>query len=154
MKISEIQRMQQLAGIKINESEVSDHLAAKMIADKLQGTPNLTFQTIEQMVPRYLEMVGKAPTDAKYISVQVYDILSGKGLAEEGVYEASADDRFENWKAKPTTYLEALECVVSGECSSLEEFYVTELQYRPEEVADVIADARATLHNMVGMPTN
>ena len=62
---------------------MSDALAAEKIADKIMGTPDLTFQKIEQLVNRYLSMVNKTPTDAKYLSVLVFDRLQELELAED-----------------------------------------------------------------------
>ena len=61
---------------------MSDALAAEKIADKLMGIPDLTFNKIQQLVPQYLEMVRKSPTDAKYLSVLVFDRLQDMELAE------------------------------------------------------------------------
>lgn len=56
----------------------SDDQAAQMIADKIQGTPNLNINTIKQYVTRYLGMVGKSPTDVDFLAAQVLDILEQK----------------------------------------------------------------------------
>jgi hypothetical protein len=62
------------------KAPMGDDQAAKMIADKIKGTPNLNIQTIKQYVQKYLGMVGKAPTDVDHIAAGVYDILDTQGL--------------------------------------------------------------------------
>ena len=66
---------------------LSDDRAAKIIADKIKGTPNLNIQNIKLYVKKYLAMVGKAPNDVDYISSLVYDILDSQGMAKESVVE-------------------------------------------------------------------
>ena len=66
---------------------ISDDLAARKIFDKIKGTPNLNFATIQQFVGKYAPMVGKSPTDVKYISAQVYGMLQDVGMAEENEEE-------------------------------------------------------------------
>jgi hypothetical protein len=61
---------------------VSDEQAAKIIADKIRGTPNLNIQNIKMYVTKYLGMVGKAPTDVDFITAHVNDILSAQGMSE------------------------------------------------------------------------
>lgn len=61
---------------------MSDDLAAKKIADKIKGTPNLTVPSVEGMVKRYLPMVGKHDTDVKYLTAQVVSILQDLGMME------------------------------------------------------------------------
>lgn len=61
---------------------MNDDEAAKRIAEKIKGTPNLSVPTIKQYVAKYLEMVGKNPTDVDYIAANVYDILHQQGLVE------------------------------------------------------------------------
>lgn len=65
------------------EMGISDELAATKIFNKIKGTPNLSFVNVEQMVAKYLPMVGKAQTDAKYIATLVYDKLSDVGMEDE-----------------------------------------------------------------------
>ena len=81
---------------------LSDEQAAKMIADKIRGTPNLNINTIKQYVSKYLGMVGKAPTDVDYLAAQVHDILSQQGVAGENAeglsdqeYHKARKDSFE-----------------------------------------------------------
>jgi hypothetical protein len=69
---------------------VSDEQAAKIIADKIRGTPNLNIQNIKMYVTKYLGMVGKAPTDVDFIAAHVNDILSAQGMSES---EESAEQR-------------------------------------------------------------
>lgn len=61
---------------------ISDELAAKKIAAKLQGTPNLNIPKIKQYVTKYLGMVGKAPTDVDHLAALVHTELGNKGLNE------------------------------------------------------------------------
>jgi hypothetical protein len=50
----------------------TDEQAARMIFDKIKGTPNLTIPTIKSYVKRYLDMVGKNPGDIDYLASLVY----------------------------------------------------------------------------------
>jgi hypothetical protein len=59
---------------------MSDEKAAKLIFDKIMGTPNLTIPTIKAYVKRYLPMVGKGESDIDFLTANVYDMLSEKGL--------------------------------------------------------------------------
>jgi hypothetical protein len=61
---------------------ISDELAAKKIAAKIQGTPNLKMATLEPLVKKYLSMVGKAETDTKHLLALVAAELQDKGLME------------------------------------------------------------------------
>lgn len=61
---------------------MGDEQAAKLIADKIKGTPNLNIQNIKMYVSKYLGMVGKAPNDVDHISAYVLDILNSQGMAE------------------------------------------------------------------------
>jgi hypothetical protein len=63
---------------------MSDHLAAKKIADKIKGTPNLNINSIKSYVAKYIGMVGKAPTDVDYIATLVLDELENQGMMDEG----------------------------------------------------------------------
>jgi hypothetical protein len=63
---------------------MSDHLAAKKIADKIKGTPNLNINSIKSYVSKYIGMVGKAPTDVDYIATLVLDELENQGMMDEG----------------------------------------------------------------------
>ena len=65
-----------------NQVLMNDEDAARKIADKIKGTPNLSVPTIKQYVAKYLEMVGKNPTDVDHIAANVYDILQQQGLVE------------------------------------------------------------------------
>ena len=59
---------------------MTDEKAAKLIFDKIMGTPNLTIPTIKAYVKRYLPMVGKGESDIDFLTANVYDMLSEKGL--------------------------------------------------------------------------
>jgi len=60
----------------LDESNViSDQLAAKKIAAKIVGVPDLTVPKIQQYVVKYLKMVGKSQTDVKYLTALVHGIL-------------------------------------------------------------------------------
>lgn len=61
---------------------ISDELAAKKIAAKLQGTPDLNIPKIKQYVTKYLGMVGKAPTDVDHLAALVSTKLENKGVME------------------------------------------------------------------------
>ncbi len=61
---------------------MSDELAAKKIAAKLQGTPDLNIPKIKQYVTKYLGMVGKAPTDVDHLAALVHTELGNKGVME------------------------------------------------------------------------
>lgn len=62
---------------------ISDDLAARKIFNKIQGTPNLNFAVVQQYVNKYISMVGKSPTDVKYISALVYSMVQDAGMEEE-----------------------------------------------------------------------
>jgi len=59
-----------------------DEVAAKKIAEKIKGTPNLSIPTIKAYVAKYLPMVGKSEKDVDYITALVHDNLSELGLVE------------------------------------------------------------------------
>lgn len=59
---------------------MTDEKAAKLIFDKIVGTPNLTIPTIKAYVKRYLPMVGKGESDIDFLTSHVYDMLSDNGL--------------------------------------------------------------------------
>lgn len=61
---------------------MTDEQAAKLIVDKIKGTPGLNMQNIKMYVSKYLGMVGKAPTDVDHIAAYVLDILNSQGMAE------------------------------------------------------------------------
>lgn len=65
------------------EMGISDDLAARKIFNKIKGTPNLNFAVVQQYVNKYIGMVGKSPTDVKYISALVYSMVQDAGMAEE-----------------------------------------------------------------------
>lgn len=62
---------------------MSDELAAKKIAAKIQGTPDLNVAKIKQHVNKYLTMVGKQPSDVDHLAALVNSQLQDKGLAED-----------------------------------------------------------------------
>ena len=66
-----------------NTSPMSDSLAAKKIADKIQGISNLNIPNIKKYVTRYLSMVGKARTDIDHLSALVHTELDKRGLLEK-----------------------------------------------------------------------
>jgi hypothetical protein len=59
-----------------------DEVAAKKIAEKLKGTPNLNIATIKMYVAKYLPMVGKGEKDVDHLTALVHDNLSELGLVE------------------------------------------------------------------------
>ncbi len=61
---------------------ISDELAAKKIAAKIMGTPDLNIPKIKQYVTKYLSMVGKAPTDVTHLAALVHTELENKGVME------------------------------------------------------------------------
>ena len=61
---------------------ISDELAAKKIAAKIMGTPDLNIPKIKQLVTKYLSMVGKAPTDVTHLAALVATELETKGVME------------------------------------------------------------------------
>lgn len=61
---------------------ISDSLAAKKIAAKIMGTPDLNIPKIKQYVTKYLSMVGKAPTDVDHLAALVATELENKGVME------------------------------------------------------------------------
>jgi hypothetical protein len=67
------------------KSGISDTLAAKKIAAKLMGMPNLSMPNIKKMVGKYLGMVDKQASDIDFLSAEVYSILQDKGLMEDSV---------------------------------------------------------------------
>jgi len=74
-----------------SRAPISDEQAAKIIADKIKGTPNLNIQNIKMYVQKYLGMVGKAPTDVDFITSMVHDNLQNMGMGENA--EDSAEDK-------------------------------------------------------------
>ena len=68
-----------------------DEDAAKKIAQKLMGMPNINRGNIDDHVSKYLKMVGKNPTDLKYLSTLVMSELEDANMLEDqGVAEGSA----------------------------------------------------------------
>ena len=61
---------------------MGDDQAAKIITDKIKGTPNLNIQNIKMYVQKYLGMVGKSPSDVDYIASLVHDNLQNMGMGE------------------------------------------------------------------------
>lgn len=81
---------------EIKPAGISDELAAKKIAAKIMGTPNLNIPKIKQYVTKYLSMVGKSPTDVDHLAALVSTELEHKGMEESSeineAYINSADD--------------------------------------------------------------
>jgi len=67
---------------EIAKAGISDELAAKKIATKIMGTPDLNIPKIKQLVTKYLSMVGKAPTDVTHLAALVATELENKGVME------------------------------------------------------------------------
>lgn len=61
---------------------MSDELAAKKIFDKIKGTPNLKLGQVEQMVNKYLSMVGKSANDTKHLTALTASLLKDSGLMD------------------------------------------------------------------------
>ena len=61
---------------------ISDELAAKKIFDKIKGTPNLKLSSVEQMVSRYLSMVGKTANDVKHLTALTASLLKDADLMD------------------------------------------------------------------------
>ena len=87
-----------------SRAPMSDEQAAKMITDKIKGTPNLNIQNIKMYVQKYLGLVGKAPSDVDFIAAMVHDNLQNMGMGEnaedaEGMsdqeYHKARKDAFE-----------------------------------------------------------
>ena len=74
-----------------SRAPISDEQAAKMITDKIKGTPNLNIQNIKMYVQKYLSLVGKAPSDVDFIASMVHDNLQNMGMGEN--VEDSAEDK-------------------------------------------------------------
>jgi len=66
----------------LEQAPISDEQAAKMITDKIKGTPNLNIQNIKMYVQKYLGLVGKAPSDIDFIASMVHDNLQHMGMGE------------------------------------------------------------------------
>jgi len=81
-----------------SRAPMSDEQAAKMITDKIKGTPNLNIQNIKMYVQKYLGLVGKAPSDIDFIASMVHDNLQNMGMGENA--EDSADARKERTQKK------------------------------------------------------
>lgn len=62
------------------KTALNDDQAAKMIADKIKGAPNLSVATLKQYVQKYLPMVGKSPKDVDFLAANVMEILQDQGL--------------------------------------------------------------------------
>lgn len=75
-----------------NRAPMSDEQAAKMIADKIKGTPNLNMQNIKMYVQRYLGLTGKAPSDIDFIAAMVHDNLQHMGMEEDA--EGPSDQEY------------------------------------------------------------
>jgi len=73
-------------------ASISDTLAAKKIADKIRGTPDLSIPKIKQYVTKYLSMVGKAPTDVDYLAALVSTELENQGMNESLVVQADGEE--------------------------------------------------------------
>jgi len=73
-----------------SRAPMSDEQAAKMITDKIKGTPNLNIQNIKMYVQRYMGLTGKAPSDVDFIAAMVHDNLQNMGMGEnaEGLSDA------------------------------------------------------------------
>lgn len=83
--VADMQKVEKKAGM-VNESMgMSDEVAAKKIAAKIKGTPNLNIATIEKFVTKYLGAVGKAPTDVKHLTALVHSELEDMGMLGETV---------------------------------------------------------------------
>ena len=80
-----------------SRAPISDEQAAKMITDKIKGTPNLSIPNIKMYVQRYLGLVGKAPSDINFIAAMVHDNLQHMGMGENA---ESADERKERTQRK------------------------------------------------------
>jgi len=65
-----------------SRAPISDEQAAKMIAHKIKGTPNLSIQNIKMYVQRYMDLTGKAPSDVDFIASMVHDNLQHMGMGE------------------------------------------------------------------------
>jgi len=84
-----------------SRAPMSDEQAAKMITDKIKGTPNLNIQNIKMYVQRYMGLTGKAPSDVDFIAAMVHDNLQNMGMGEnaEGMsdaeYHKARKDAFE-----------------------------------------------------------
>ena len=77
---------------KMNEAAgISDELAAKKIANKIMGTPDLDMLKIKQYVTRYLGMVGKAQTDVPYLAALVSAELENKNMNEAALPTNDSD---------------------------------------------------------------
>lgn len=67
---------------------IPDDVAAKKIAEKIKGTPNLDIAKLKMYVAKYLNMVGKNETDIEHLTALVHDNLSEMGLIESSINEA------------------------------------------------------------------
>jgi len=85
--------------IKESANIIPDDVAAKKIAEKIKGTPNLNVPTLKMYVKKYLPMVGKSSTDVDYITALVYDELQSLGLMESNRYEDFSDEAEDEEKA-------------------------------------------------------
>lgn len=90
---------------------MSDEVAAKKIAAKIQGTPNLNMQKIQAYVQKYLEMVGKGVNDVKHLVALVHADLSGKGLLEGVDLNEGDDDGLSAAKEKALKHSKDNKCV-------------------------------------------
>jgi hypothetical protein len=96
--IDVIKRLAQLDAKNTNMAEdvssnigMRDEDAAKKIAQKLMGMPNINRGNIDDHVSKYLKMVGKNPTDLKYLSTLVMSELEDANMLEDqGVAEGSS----------------------------------------------------------------
>jgi hypothetical protein len=76
---------------------MSDEVAAKKIADKIKGTPDLTMPKIKAMVTRYLTMVDKAESDVPHLAALVHTEL-GDMVSEGKTFKRGKDDDAEDKK--------------------------------------------------------
>lgn len=69
---------------------MSDEAAAKKIAAKLLGTPDITVPTLKSYIVRYLPMVGKKPKDIEHLTALVYHLLYSDDSLDESKKELLA----------------------------------------------------------------
>ena len=82
------------------QAGISDELAAKKIANKIAGTPDLNISKIKQYVTKYLTMVGKSSTDVTHLTALVATELENKGMMEAKKVETNTRkkvDEAPNW---------------------------------------------------------
>lgn len=82
---------------------MSDEVAAKKIAAKLLGTPDITIPKLKSYIVKYLPMVGKSPKDVEHLTALVYhhlhaddDLVEDLGPEQKKVGQLGPTEKVKN----------------------------------------------------------